>query len=133
MGKSLDELDSTFRPFAEQLIAKANAQGLDVVIEDTGRSEDDQREKLATGVSWTLHSMHLPQPPEDKSKAIDLVPRVCMTLKYWGWNGKFGNSHPFWFKLVVIGRSLGLECGGDWVRPDPGHFQTPRGGMVTKA
>jgi hypothetical protein len=124
VGNSLDELASYFRPLAEQLIAKANSAGLDVVIEDTGRTESEQQVKLAQGVSWTQRSKHLPQPPEGKSEAIDGVPRACMALKYWGWNGTIQNSNPLWGKLIAIARTIpGIKCGVDFPRPDPGHFQ----------
>ena len=126
MGKSLDELTSYMHPLAEQLIAAANAAGLDVVIEDTGRSIDEQQVKLFTGVSWTRFSRHLPQPPEMKSEAIDLVPRACMSMKYWGWIGTVENSAPQWGKLIAIGEGIGLESGVHFPHPDPGHFQWKR-------
>ena len=123
MGNSLSELTSYFQPLAEQLIASANDAGLDVVIEDTGRTEVQQQLKLATGVSWTQRSKHLPQPPEMKSEAIDLVPRACISLRYWGWNGKVENSHPHWQKLIEIVESVGLYSGVHFTHPDPGHAQ----------
>jgi hypothetical protein len=123
MGKSLDELASYMLPIATALIAKAQDAGLDPVVEDTGRSHDEQTIKVSTGVSWTNNSKHLPQPPENKSEAIDVVPRVCMSLKYWGWNGTIENSHPAWGELITIGEGLGLHCGVHFPHPDPGHFQ----------
>jgi len=127
MGNSLSELTSYFQPLAEQLIASANDAGLDVVIEDTGRTEVQQQLKLATGVSWTQRSKHLPQPPEMKSEAIDLVPAVCMSLKYWGWGGTIQNSNAAWGKLIAIARGIpGIKCGVDFPHPDVGHFQYQR-------
>lgn len=123
MGKDLDELASYMLPLAQDLISQANAAGLDVVIEDTGRTDTEQAQKIALGVSWTTRSKHLPQPPEMKSEAIDLVPRACLYLKYWGWNGTIENSHEDWGKLIAIGESLGLLCGVRFPHPDPGHFQ----------
>ena len=122
MGRSLDELASYFRPLAEALIDKANAQGLNVIIQDTGRTADEQTIKLATGVSWTTKSKHLPQPPEGKSEAIDLVPRACMALKNWG------PGDQRWKQLGAIGEALGLRWGGRWRNlnggyGDPGHFE----------
>jgi hypothetical protein len=126
MGKSFNELASYFRPSAEELFQRATDVGLDPVIEDTGRDVTEQMQKIKDGVSWTAHSRHLPQPPEGKSEAIDIVPRICMTLKYWGWNKDVEHSHPFWGKLIEIGESLGLECGVYFPHPDPGHFQYAR-------
>lgn len=132
MGKSMDGLASYFRPLAQQLLDEATAEGLDPVIEDTDRDEATQVQNVKNGVSWTMHSKHLPQPPENKSEAIDIVPRECMALKYWGWNGRIENSHPAWGKLIAIGQKLGLKCGAFFVKivdgkeyphPDPGHFE----------
>lgn len=123
MGKSLDELASYMRPLAEQLLEQATAAGLDPVVEDTGRTPAEQVTKLSQGVSWTKNSKHLPQPPEWKSEAIDIVPRACMSLKYWGWNGTVENSHPYWSELIDIGTKLGLHSGVNFPKPDPGHFQ----------
>jgi hypothetical protein len=123
MGKEISGLASYMQPVAEAVIADANAAGLDVVIEDTDRSVSEQQQKIATGVSWTSHSKHLPQPPEMKSEAIDLVPRICLSLKYWGWNGTIENSHPAWGQLIAIGEGHGLHCGVHFPHPDPGHFQ----------
>lgn len=119
----MDELASYFRPLAQELLDRALRAGLDPVVEDTGRNDVEQEVKLALGVSSTKHSRHLPQPPEMKSEAIDIVPRECIPLKYWGWNGTVENSHPHWGQLIAIGESLGLHNGKHFPIPDPGHFQ----------
>ncbi len=126
MGKSLDELASYMRPLAEELLSRATDAGLDPVVEDTGRTPTEQEQKLNLGVSWTTKSKHLPQPPEMKSHAIDIVPRACMAEKYWGWTGEVETSHPHWGKLIEIGESLGLKCGVHFPHPDPGHFEYTR-------
>lgn len=123
MGKSLDELASYVQPLVEKLIAQAKAEGLDPVIEDTGRTKAEQDIKIASGDSRTHNSKHLPQPPEMKSEAIDLVPRACLSLKYWGWSGKLETSHPHWGKLIGIGTGVGLANGYLMWGWDPGHFE----------
>src|SRR5882724_1584228 len=123
MGKSLSELASYMIPLVDELLSKAEDAGLNPIIEDTGRTPTEQQLKLVSGVSWTSKSKHLPQPPEMKSEAIDIVPRVCIPLKYWGWNGTIENSHPHWGKLIAIGREVGLYCGVDFPHKDPGHFE----------
>src|SRR2546429_59843 len=133
MGKSLDELSSYFRPQAEALLQRATDAGLYPIVEDTGRTPEEQVVKLAQGVSWTQHSKHLPQPPEMKSDAIDIVPRECIALKFWGWYGKVENSHPYWGKLIEIGKSLGLKSGVYFPRSDPGHFEHKPSAPVIKA
>lgn len=123
MGKLITELASYVQPIAIEFINQATTAGLDPVVEDTGRTVNEQQIKIATGVSWTHYSKHLPQPPEQKSEALDVVPRECMKLKYWGWNGTIENSHPHWGKLIAIGEGLGLRCGVHFPHPDPGHFE----------
>jgi hypothetical protein len=123
MGNSLDELASYFKPIAEDILADAATAGIDPVIEDTGRTEAQQVVKLAQGVSWTSKSKHLPQPPEMKSEAIDIVPRECIGLKYWGWNGTVENSHPYWGRLIAIVEARGAYSGVHFSKPDPGHCQ----------
>lgn len=123
MGKSLDELASYFKPIAISILADAQTEGLNPVIEDTGRDEIEQVVKLAQGVSWTSKSKHLPQPPEGKSEAIDIVPKACIGLKYWGWNGEVENSHPHWGKLIAIVEKNGAKSGVHFPHTDPGHAE----------
>jgi len=64
--------------------------------------------------------MHLPQPPEGKSKAIDIVPLSILSEHKPDWDPE----HPDWQKIGPIGEKLGLEWGGRWEHhPDPSHFQ----------
>jgi len=111
MGKDINELASYMRPLVIELLKRATDAGIDPVVEDTGRTPEEQKGKLALHVSWTIRSRHLPQPPEELSEAIDIVPRACITMKFWGWNGDVGSSHPHWGILIGIGESLGLRCG----------------------
>src|SRR6266550_693478 len=123
MGKEMTELASYFLPLAMELLQRATAAGLDPVVEDTGRTPSEQEQKLNLGVSWTRKSKHLPQPPEGKSEALDVVPRACMKEKYWGWTGEIATSHPHWGRLIEIVESLGVESGVHFPHPDPGHAQ----------
>lgn len=49
--------------------------------------------------------------------AFDAVPAAYRTLPNWNPTGKD------WQTIGAIGRSLGLEWGGDWVKKDFPHFQ----------
>lgn len=123
MGKSLDELASYFRPQVDQFLAECAAAGIPLTVEDTGRTPEEQAVHLINGTSKTQHSRHLPQPPEDKSEAIDVVPTVCLPMKYWGWTGDPATSHPAWARIIDIGTRLGLSNGYRMWGWDPGHFQ----------
>lgn len=45
--------------------------------------------------------------------------------------GAFNNSDGFFYKVGKIGRSIGLEWGGDWKFKDLPHFQLPDWGSNT--
>jgi peptidoglycan L-alanyl-D-glutamate endopeptidase CwlK len=123
MSRALNDLDSRFRPKAFELIARFAEAGIAVLIVDTLRTKAEQEVNLATGVSSTMNSKHLPQPPEGKALAIDVVPYAVYQLTgpdKLQWN----TADPVWAKMGVIGEALGLRWGGRWKKPhDPGHFE----------
>ena len=127
MGNSLDELASYMKPKVKELLqALANA-GLDPVVIDTGRTPLEQQVKVKDGVSWTSYSKHEPQPPEMKSEAVDIAPRVLIGTKLWSPNSLL------WEQQGGIGRNLGFVWGGDWthVPKDPSHFEWKHGETTT--
>jgi hypothetical protein len=120
MPNSLNDADSHARPLFEQLLQNCAKAGVPCRVVDIIRTPTQQEQKLKDGVSWTQHSMHLPQPLEDKSKAIDIVPLSILTEHKPNWDP----THPDWQKIGPIGEALGLEWGGRWKEhPDPSHFQ----------
>jgi D-alanyl-D-alanine carboxypeptidase len=125
MPNSLNDADSHARPLFEQLLQNCVKEGVPCRIVDIIRTPTQQEQKLKDGVSWTKNSLHLPQPFENKSKAIDIVPLSILSENKPDWDPK----HPDWQKIGPIGEELGLEWGGRWPdnpphsRPDPSHFQ----------
>lgn len=120
MSRSLSDLDPKLVAKAVVLLDKAESElGFAVVIIDTLRTPEEQAENIRKGVSWTVHSKHLPQPDCGKSHAIDVAPRHLMALKGWA------PYHPDWKKLGVLGESLGLVWGGRWrgKKRDCPHFE----------
>lgn len=122
MSRSLDDLDSHFKPKAFELIARCSAAGIPLFVVDTLRTKEEQEENLKKGVSWTKNSLHLPQPPEDKSKAIDVVP-YDQFLLHGADKLQWNTNDPVWLQIGAIGESLGLVWGGRWKQKDMGHFQ----------
>src|ERR1051325_1287509 len=119
MSRHLEGLDSRFRPLAEQLIEKCYQASIPVTVITTLRTLEEQKRAVDHGVSWTMHSKHLPQPPEGKSLAIDLCPADLIHEKNWApWS-------PLWGRIQEIGRGLGLKAGVkiNGVERDPGHFE----------
>ena len=116
MNTSLDDLSDAFKPKAMELIARAIEKKIQVLIINTLRTEEEQKENLRRHVSWTLRSRHLPDA-DGKANAIDLAPVECLSLKAWA------PSHPDWERLGEISESLGLVWGGRWRVRDCCHFE----------
>lgn len=122
MSRSLNDLSSRFRPLAVEFLARCAESGIPVMIIDTLRTWEEQKDNIARGVSWTMNSKHLPQDPEGKSEAIDVAPFEVYQLHgpdKLMWNAE----DPVWQKIGVIGESLGLVWGGRWRVRDMGHFE----------
>jgi hypothetical protein len=83
----------------------------------TLRTPDQQKDLIASGVSWTRRSKHLPQPPKGLSLAIDLCPVEYLHMKGWNPTG------AYWQELGRVGESLGMRWGGRWVQRDMGHLE----------
>ena len=96
---------------------KAEPIGLDTVLIETLRDSNRQSYYMAIGVSWTMRSKHLPQPPNSLALAFDIAPKEYLSEKQWVPGG------PLWFVLADIGEGLGLEWGGRWREKDYCHFQ----------
>jgi len=124
MSRALDDLDSRLRPLVFELIARATEHKIPVMIVDTLRTEAEQAVNVANGTSWTLHSKHLPQPPESKSLAVDVVPYLIYNAV--GPDKLNWDEHdPAWQVLGVIGQTIGLKWGVvlHGARKDLGHFE----------
>lgn len=126
MSRNLDDLDLRLRPLADQLIARANAEVCPVTVITTLRTPQAQAQAVADGVSWTLHSLHLPQPPEGKSLAIDIAPTELIPTKGWS------PSSPLWAQIGAIGQELGLKWGvwKNGINIDPGHYEMVLSGVA---
>lgn len=118
MSRNLSDLCYCIRPQVEKLLREAHQKfGWSMVVVDTVRTPEEQRENLAKKVSWTLRSNHLPQPSCNKSHAADIAPYHLMQLKNWG------PEHPDWELLGELGESFGLLWGGRWKQRDCPHFE----------
>src|SRR6266849_6699214 len=120
MTNTLNDAASYFRPLCEQLLQGCVKIGVPCRIVDIIRDEAQQQQKLVDGLSWTQHAKHLPQPPEEKSEAIDIVQLSVLSEHKPDWDP----THPDWQRIGEVGKSLGLRCGGDWAEHhDPSHFE----------
>ena len=78
------------------------ANGIDVLIYETIRTEEQQRYYVASGKSQTMKSYHL------VGQALDFVPIVNGKTD---WNG-YGRSDIR--QAIAKAKELGFEWGGDW-------------------
>lgn len=113
---------------AKRLISECNKQGLKVMIGETFRTVREQNSLYAQGrtkpgsiVTYAKGSSY--SSMHQWGVAFDII-RNDGKGAYYDKDG--------WFKRVgKIGKSLGLEWGGDWVSPvDKPHFQLPYWGST---
>ena len=97
------------------LMERCREEGIKLLLIETLRALDRQKHYVKIGVSWTLDSFHLPQPPNDLSLAFDVVPKDYLREPLWMPEG------PLWKDVCGIGRGLGMFVGAPWPR-DKGHY-----------
>lgn len=111
----INELQESVRPLAQNLLRLAADQGIQLKIVSTYRSPSEQQALKDSGKGVTnagaLLSYH------NHRLAFDVVPTEYISLPDWNPAG------PLWTKVGSIGKSVGLEWGGDWQKKDLPHFQ----------
>jgi len=134
MSRSLSDLTPFFRAQVVEFLARLVEAQIPVMVVDTLRTPEEQKENLLKGVSWTSKSKHLPNSVDGKAQAVDICPYDEFRIRgmdklYWQTHDSDGNLLPVWKQIGEIGESCGLEWGGRWPnnppksRPDYGHFQ----------
>jgi hypothetical protein len=119
--RDAEKLCPCIRKRHKDFVALALARGIYPVTIETLRAEDRQAYYVEIGVSWSMGSKHLPQPPNQLALAFDVCPQEYLAEPRWNPKG------PLWDEMGRIGRSLGLLWGGDWKRtPDKPHFYLER-------
>lgn len=111
----INELQESVRPLAQNLLRLAADQGIQLKIVSAYRSPSQQQALLDSGKGVTnagaLLSYH------NHRLAFDVVPTEFLSMPDWN------ASSPLWAKIGAIGKSVGLEWGGDWKKKDLPHFQ----------
>lgn len=115
----VSELQESVRPLAENLLRLSADAGIPLRVVSAYRSPEAQQALLDSGRGVTsagaLLSYH------NHRLALDVVPLEYLPMKDWNPTG------PLWEKVGAIGKSVGLEWGGDWKKKDLPHFQMPSG------
>lgn len=111
----LNELQESVRPLAEKLLALSAEAGIPLKVVSAYRSPTAQQALMDSGRGVTnagaLLSYH------NHRLAFDVVPTSYISLPDWNPAGEL------WPKIGAIGKSVGLEWGGDWKKKDLPHFQ----------
>lgn len=111
----INELQESVRPLAQNLLRLAADQGIQLKIVSAYRTPSAQEALLQSGKGVTnagaLLSYH------NHRLAFDVVPTEYISLPDWNPTG------ALWAKVGAIGKSVGLEWGGDWKKKDLPHFQ----------
>lgn len=84
----------------------------DFSVFDGLRTEEEQRENIRKGHSWSMVSKHLPQA-DGFSHAVDLVPYIDGKLK-WDWDGCYEVARAM--RTAAKKRDRHLRWGGFWGR-----------------
>lgn len=119
MSRALDDLSPRFRPLADRFLAKLLEARIPVMIVTTSRTAEEQAEKVAQGLSWTLASKHL------TGDAIDVAPYMIYDL-HGDDKAQWDEHDPVWQRIGAIGLACGLKWGvvtRTGKRIDLGHFE----------
>ena len=103
MIKDLNKLKPKVKTLANKFIKECKKAGIEVIITETLRTQERQAELLSKGFSKTMNSNHL------KGIAFDFAP--LEDNRTINWNAK---ENEKWAICGEIGKSLGLNWGGDW-------------------
>jgi len=108
-SRSLDDLNPHVKDLAQQFVAKAAGQGVDVIITSTYRDDEAQLALYQQGRSMPGAIVTNAKPGESYHNyhlAFDFAPVV---------NGKIPWADSAVFtRLGILGESLGLEWAGRW-------------------
>lgn len=120
MSQLIRDLHPVLQPIACAVIARLVERRLMVIIVDTLRTEEEHQANLLSGNSWTSRSLHL------DGLAIDLAPVKIYEL-HGGNKIQWDAADPAWRVIGEVGEEFGLDWGGRWRKPDPGHLEMARG------
>lgn len=112
----------------DQLIAQAEEVGIEILITDGFRSVEEQNDIHAQGRTRGGNVVTYAEGGESYHNyglAIDFALRLPDGSVVWDiQRDGNGNGRPDWFEVADIGKELGFEWGGDWVRfKDYPHLQ----------
>jgi len=126
-SRSLRDLHPKVSLLAQKMIADCHAMGIDLLVTSTYRDAESQNALYArgrTGAGSIVTNAKAGQSFHNYRVAFDVVP-IVGGKPVWGTDG---DDWKLWQAVGRIGKDLGLEWGGDWVRfREFPHFQYTQG------
>ena len=132
MSRKLTDLHPAMQPFATKFLAACRAEGIDLLVTCTLRSNEEQAALYAQGRTKPGKVVTNAKPGQSMHNhglAIDVVP-LRAGKPVWGTAGEDGK---LWKRIGEIGEKGGLEWAGRWttMREYP-HFQHPQASALRK-
>lgn len=116
-SREISDLHPYVAELCNRLVELCKSVGIDIIVTSTLRDAEYQRHLFENAPGSTNTPL---VGPHAFGLAFDVVPVV---------NGKaVWNDHRLWNRIGLLGKSLGLEWGGDWRSiVDKPHFQYTQG------
>lgn len=129
MGRLISELHPELQEKVKEFQKKCTKAGLKVGISECYRTVKEQDELYAQGRTKPGKIV-----TNAKGSTYSSMHQWGVAFDFYRNDGKgaYNTSGRFFDKVGLIGKSLGLEWGGDWKSPvDKPHFQLPYWGSTT--
>lgn len=130
-SRDIQELHPTVANMASKFIGACKTAGIDILITSTYRDAESQNALYAQGRTKPgakVTNAKAGQSWHNYRLAFDIVP-LRNGKPVWGTKG---DDLKLWQKIGAIGKSVGLEWAGDWVKfKEFPHFQYT-GGLTLK-
>lgn len=130
-SRDIKDLHPKVQAMANKFLDACKKAGIDVLITSTYRDNESQNELYAQGRTKPgriVTNAKAGQSWHNYRLAFDVVP-IKNGKAVWGTTG---DDLKLWQKLGAIGKSIGLEWAGDWVKfKEFPHFQYT-GGLTLK-
>ena len=125
-SRKLEDLHPHVAELAKRFVDECHKKGIDLLITSTYRDKESQNELYAQGRTRPgkiVTNAKGGQSWHNYKVAFDVVPLVH-GKPVWSTSG---NDFHIWETIGHIGKSVGLEWGGDWKFVDFPHFQATGG------
>lgn len=121
MSRDITKCHPRLQKLASELVTACAKVGLMVKITDCYRDAAEQAECVSRGTS----NLYYPNSHHNWGTAFDFC-------RADGKGNGYYNGDKFFERVGAVGKRLGLEWGGDWIKPvDRPHFQLPDWGTST--